>query len=115
MPDKDLVWLHGEIKSPPLSGEARRTAGHLLRLVQQGKPLSLPYSRPMPSIGPGCHELRFRDLQQHLAIRVIYRIDEHEVIIGDVFVKKSQKTPPQIIDSCKRRFRKFDELKDLHD
>ena len=29
--DKELVWLHGEVKTPPFSAEARRIAGFLLR------------------------------------------------------------------------------------
>ncbi|MEW6300827.1 MAG: type II toxin-antitoxin system RelE/ParE family toxin, partial [Thermodesulfobacteriota bacterium] len=33
--DKPLVWLHGEIKTPPFSQEARAEAGFLLRQVQQ--------------------------------------------------------------------------------
>lgn len=29
--DKPLIWLRGEIKTPPLSAEARIEAGYLLR------------------------------------------------------------------------------------
>jgi hypothetical protein len=29
--DKPLVWLHGEVKTPPLSAAARVEAGFLLR------------------------------------------------------------------------------------
>ncbi len=32
--DKPLVWLHGEIKTPPFSREARIEAGVLLRRLQ---------------------------------------------------------------------------------
>jgi len=28
--DKPLVWLHGEVKSPPFSSDARIEAGYLL-------------------------------------------------------------------------------------
>ena len=58
---KVLVILSGEIKTPPMSAEARREAGLLLRQLQLGESLSLPQSRPMPSIGPRCHELRIND------------------------------------------------------
>ena len=58
---KPIVWLHGEIKTPPLSKEARIEAGFLLRKLQNGDKLSLPQSRPMPSIGAKCHELRIND------------------------------------------------------
>jgi hypothetical protein len=39
MEDKPLLWLHGEVRSPPFSREARIEAGYLLRLVQRGESL----------------------------------------------------------------------------
>ena len=53
MPDlrKPLVWLRGRVKTPPFSVGARLEAGLLLRRLQRGDALSLPHSRPMPSIG----------------------------------------------------------------
>jgi hypothetical protein len=59
--DKPLVWLHGEIKTPPFSPTARLEAGYLLRQLQMGKLLAMPQSRPMPIIGVRCHELRIQD------------------------------------------------------
>src|SRR5947209_7554528 len=106
---KALVWLHGEIKTPPFSTEARRATGFLLRLVQLGISLSMPISRPMPSIGSRCHELRIRDPKQRVIWRLVYRIDSDAIVIGDVFVKKTQKTPQTVIDACKRRYRLYDE------
>jgi len=32
--DKPLVWLHGQIKTPQLSRDARMEAGYLLRRLQ---------------------------------------------------------------------------------
>lgn len=34
--NKPLVWLYGEVKTPPFSQEARMEAGFLLRQLQQG-------------------------------------------------------------------------------
>ena len=59
--DKPIVWLRGEVKTPPFSKEARIEVGCLLRLLQRGETLALPHSRPMPAIGPRCHELRVND------------------------------------------------------
>ena len=81
--DKPLVWLHGEIKTPPFSKTARIEAGFLLRRLQIGEKLGLPWSRPMPSIGNRCHELRIND--ENLNWRIIYRIDADAIIILDVF------------------------------
>ena len=58
---KPLVWLSGEVKTPPFSTDARLHAGFLLRQLQQGENLSMPLSRPMPSIGVRGHELRILD------------------------------------------------------
>jgi len=106
MHDKLLVWLHGEVKTPPFSSEARIEAGYLLRLLQMGEKLSMPHSRPMPSIGTRCHELRIND--EDVTWRLMYRIDEDAIIILDVFTKKSQQTSKKVIDVCKRRIREYD-------
>jgi hypothetical protein len=53
-----LIWLHGEIKTPPFTTEARVEAGTLLSRLQDGELLGMPHARPLPTIGPRCHELR---------------------------------------------------------
>ncbi len=105
-PGRVLRWLHGAIKTPPFSSEARREAGGFLRALQDGDMVSMPHSRPMPSIGSRCHELRVRDVGG--SWRVIYRIDPDEIVIVEVFRKKTQKTPQQVIETCKDRLRRFD-------
>jgi phage-related protein len=104
--DKPLIWLRGEIKTPPLSAEARIEAGYLLRRLQKGEKLSLPHSRPMPSIGPRCHELRIVDADK--IWRIVYRLDKDVVLILEVFQKQTQKTPQNIIDNCKKRIKMFE-------
>ena len=104
--DKPLVWLHGEVKTPPFSAEARIEAGYLLRLLQMGENLSMPQSRPMPSIGTKCHELRINDKKS--TWRVVYRIDEDAIIILEVFSKKTQQTPKKVIDVCQKRMKEYD-------
>ncbi len=59
--DKPLVWLSGEVKTPPFSTEARIETGVLLRQLQQGELIPMPHSRQMSSIGSNCHELRIVD------------------------------------------------------
>ena len=104
--DKPLVWVHGELKTPPFSREGRIAAGTLLRRLQRGEKLSLPHSRPMPVIGPRCHELRIQD--QDVTWRIMYRVDSDAVVIAEVFSKKTSSTPRQVIDICKRRLRQYD-------
>ena len=104
--EKPLVWLHGEVKSPPFSGTARVETGYLLRQLQMGERLLLPHSRSMPSIGARCHELRINDVNKTWCI--VYRIDEDAVIILEVFEKKTRNTPKDVIDNCKRRIRLYE-------
>ncbi len=85
--DKPLVWLRGTLKTPPLSRETRVEAGYLLRRLQTGDKLALPHSRPMPSIGPRCHELRIND--EKATWRIIYRIDHDAIVILEVFEKRT--------------------------
>ena len=104
--DKDLVWLHSEVKTPPFSSEARLEAGYLLRQLQQGVRVSMPQTRPMPSIGRRCHELRIND--ENCTWRIIYRIDDDSIVILEAFDKKSKTTPQNIINTCKDRIRRYD-------
>lgn len=105
---KQLVWLSGEIKTPPLSGAARVEAGFLLRKLQAGMKLELPHSRPMPGIGPRCHELRIVD--ETRTWRIVYRTDRDAIVISDVFAKTTEATPKDRLDASKKRLRQYDEV-----
>jgi len=70
----------------------------------------MPHSRPMPSIGPGCHELRVKD--ENNDWRIVYRIDTEAIIIADVFAKTTRGMPIHVIAACKRRLRLYDETKE---
>ena len=104
--DKPLVWMHGEITTPPFTENARIEAGYLLRQIQKGIKLSLPQSRPMPSIGTQCYELRIND--KNLTWRIIYRIFADAILILEIFEKKTNKTPKSIIDVCKQRVKRYE-------
>ena len=106
--DKPLIWLHGEIKTPPFSREARIEAWVLLRRLQRGENVEFPASRPMPDIGSNCHELRIDD--RDLTWRIVYHIDSDAIVILEVFEKKSRKTPKHVLDTCKRRLRRYQNL-----
>jgi phage-related protein len=80
----------------------------MLRELQEGFKISMPDSRPMPSISRNVHELRIFDSQTRAYWRIVYRIDVDAIIIAEVFSKKSKKTPKFVIDVCKNRFRSYD-------
>ena len=108
--DRPLVWLHGEIKSPPFSAAARLDAGVLLRRLQRGERLSMPHSRPMPTIGARCHELRIND--GHVTWRIFYRVDPDAIVIAEVMKKKTQSTPEATIETCRSRLARYDRHKE---
>ena len=103
--DKPLVWLRGEVETPPFGADARIEAGFLLRRLQHGESLGLPHSRPMASVGAGCHELRIVD--GHVNWRIMYYIAADAIAILDVFQKKTEGTPKAVIASCQRRLADF--------
>ncbi len=66
----------------------------------------MPHSRPMPTVGKRCHELRIQD--ENITWRIVYRTDSDVVIIGEVFAKKSNATPKSVIEISQRRFKEYD-------
>ena len=66
----------------------------------------MPHSRPIPSIGVHCHELRISD--ENKIWRLIYRIDEDTIVILGVFQKKTSTTPKSVIETSKKRLRMYD-------
>lgn len=105
--DKPLVWLHGEIRTPPFSSVARIEAGYLLRRLQRRERLTLPHSRPLPTIGSRCHELRVQDADE--TWRLVYRIDSDAIVIADIFSKKTTTTSRTTIRVCQRRLAEYDD------
>ena len=103
---KPLVWLSGEVKTPPFSALARREAGYLLRMLQVGEKLAMPHLRSIPAIGKGCHELRVTD--ENKVWRIVLRIDRDAIVILDVFAKKTNSTPARVKDNCRRRLKNFE-------
>jgi phage-related protein len=106
MSAKQLRWLGDEITVPPFSKNATLAVGALLEVVALGGMPAMPHSRPMPSIGLRCHELRVSD--DNRTWRVVYHIAVDAIVLLDVFCKKSRATPKHVIDRCKRRLRRYE-------
>jgi phage-related protein len=104
---KPLVWLQGEIKTPPFSAEGRQEAGMLLRQLQQGEQLGMPQAEPLPIVGPRCGALRVRDAEHNW--RIMYRADVDAVLVLDVYSKKTRRIPDEVIARCKDRVKRYDE------
>lgn len=103
---KPIAWLVGKPKSPPMSLATRTEAGLLFRHIQAGIKISMPHSRPMPSIGKRCHELRIND--ENCTWRIFYRIDSDVIVVIDWDYKKTEKTTLAKIQLCKSRLADYD-------
>ena len=107
MADKPLVWLAGEVRTPPFTREARIETGVLLRRLQRGDSLAMPMLRPMPSVGRRCAELRVPDETHNW--RIMLRIDPDAIVILDVYSKKTRATPKRVIAASRKRLQRYDE------
>ena len=68
--------------------------------------LSMPLSRPMPSIGRGAHELRLKDRSG--AYRVVYAlIRGGRVYLVHAFKKTSRATSPKSIEIARKRLKEI--------
>ncbi|MFO0885907.1 MAG: type II toxin-antitoxin system RelE/ParE family toxin [Pirellulales bacterium] len=103
---KLLVWLHGEVKTPPFTAEGRQEAGMLLRMLQEGEHLSMPQAEPLPDVGQRCGAIRVRDAQHNW--RIMYRIDPDAILILEVYPKKTRKIPDEVIERCQQRLKQYD-------
>ena len=103
---KPLIWLHGEVKTPPFTAKGRQEAGMLLRLLQEGEKLGTPLVEALPDVGTRCGAVRVRDSEHNW--RIMYRIDPDAVLILDVYPKKTRSIPNEVIRRCKERLKRYD-------
>jgi phage-related protein len=78
-------------------------------MVQVGIKLGPPRSKPMPSIGKNCHELCVNG--KDVTWRFFYFIDTDFIVSLSSFCKKTQKTPKQEIELCKKRLNEYKKAK----
>ena len=106
MKGKRVRWLADEVTVPPFSQEAASEVGALIEVVALGGVPPMPHSRPIPSVGLRCHELRVRD--RGIDWRIVYHITQEAIVVLDVFRKKTRTTPRAIIDRCMKRLRRYE-------
>lgn len=105
---KPVVWLHGEVKTPPFTAEGRREAGYLLRLLQEGESVGMPQAEPLPILGRRCGALRVRDGGHNW--RIVYRLDADAVLVVDVYPKKTRTIPQEVINLCKKLLKDYGDI-----
>lgn len=80
--------------------------GKYILQLQMGHRLTMPASRPMPSVGLGVSEIRIRDAAG--IYRVFYYLKvKDKVLIFHAFTKKTQATPKDEINLGKSRLSKM--------
>lgn len=85
--------------------EVREDLADAIARLERGQVLSMPLSRPMPSIGKGVHELRLKDRSG--IYRVIYFLPgASQIWILHAFKKTSQATSRQDIEIAKDRLKR---------
>jgi phage-related protein len=85
---------------------AKQSLGEAIWDLQCGVKLRMPQSRPMVVVAPGVEELRIKDASG--AFRVFYYLrDARGILVFHAFVKKSQKTAQDEIDTGRRRLREM--------
>lgn len=86
--------------------EVREDLADAVARLERGHQLSMPLSRPMPSIGSGVHELRFRDRSG--IYRVVYFLaGSSQIWLLHAFKKTTQATSKQDIEIAKERLRRI--------
>ena len=97
-----IKQCHKELKDFPEA--VKEDLADALALLDEGVNLSMPLSRPMPSIGSGVHELRLKDRSG--IYRIVYFIRKQaDIYLIHAFQKKSQKTPKENIELAKQRLK----------
>jgi len=84
------------------SRSVKMELGKYIYQLQMGHKLSMPVSRPMPSVGLGASEIRVRD--DAGIYRVFYCLKvKDKVLVFHAFTKKTQATPKDEIRLGKSR------------
>jgi phage-related protein len=92
---REIEFLPEEIRGDLADALARLDAGLML---------SMPLSRPMPTVGRGVHELRLKDRSG--GYRAIYAlVTSGRVHVLHAFKKTSQETPLRSLELARRRLK----------
>jgi phage-related protein len=84
----------------------RRELGKVIFDLQKGEKISMPLSRPMPSVAAGVEELRVKDRSG--AYRVFYYLRlADSVLIFHAFAKKTRTTPTHEIALARKRLKEM--------
>jgi phage-related protein len=86
--------------------EVRRELGKLIFDLQKGEVLTMPVSRPMPSVAPGISELRIRD-RSGIYRTFYYMQSTAGILVLHAFVKKTQSSPNRELALARKRLKEL--------
>lgn len=86
--------------------DVRQELGKAIYDLQKGEVLSMPLSRPMPSIDPGAAELRIRD-RSGIYRAFYYTRSARGILVFHAFMKKTQATPTHELELGKKRLKEL--------
>lgn len=86
--------------------DVRRELGKAIFDLQMGETLTMPLSRPTPSVGPGIEELRLRD-RAGIYRAFYYTRSSRGVLVVHAFVKKTQATAKQDVELARKRLKEL--------
>jgi phage-related protein len=86
--------------------DVRQELGKAIYDLQRGEVLTMPLSRPMPSIEPGAAELRIRD-RSGIYHAFYFSRSPRGILVFHAFMKKTQATPARELDLAKKRLREL--------
>ena len=86
--------------------DVRRELGKVIFDLQKGEKISMPLSRPMPSMAAGVEELRVRDRSSTYRVFYYLRLAD-SILIFHAFAKTTQKTPTHEIALARKRLKEM--------
>jgi phage-related protein len=84
--------------------DVRRELGKAIFDLQAGVKLTMPLSRPMPSVAVGVHELRIKERAGTYRVFYYTKLAD-SVLIFHAFAKKTQKTPQHEVVLAQQRLK----------
>ena len=104
---QEVVWNRACLKRiRNFPNEIRKEIGYHIFKLQMGEAIKIPHSRPMPSIGNGCHELRIKG--EDGIFRVFYFMKlKNKIIVFHAFQKKTERTEKSDIEIARKNLKEL--------
>ncbi len=93
--------------------KVKQGLGQAILELQKGFHLSMPLSKPMPTVAIGVEEIRIKD-DSGIFRTLYFKKSSQGILIFHAFVKKTQKTPNNEIKLARKRLEEMlnEEIKD---